>query len=157
MPRRLRRPLPLLVLAAVLGAAYAAAPPAKPDERPRAYEGKVVPLADVVAAGGTKLDADAAPHWLGLACDDGKVYPLVKDSASRLFFLDKSLLNRPMRLTARFVPGTTLLRVLRVQSLVRGGAHDVFYWCDVCSIRRGEKMICECCNGPMELREEPSR
>ena len=32
---------------------------------------------------------------------------------------------------------------------------DVFYWCDICSIRRGEKMTCERCGGLMELREVP--
>ena len=43
----------------------------------------------------------------------------------------------------------------RVQSLIKGVPHEVYYWCDVCAIRRGEKMICECCNGPMELVEQP--
>src|SRR5260370_600108 len=63
--------------------------------------GKVVPLADLVARAGGRLDADAAPHWLALVTADGKVYPLVKDGGGRLFFKDKALLNRPMRLTGR--------------------------------------------------------
>jgi hypothetical protein len=157
MPLLLRRSAPLLILAA-LAVGHAAAPPARPkEEGPRYFIGKVVPLAEVVAKSGGKLDPDAEPHWLGLACEDGKVYPLVKDNGSRLFFRDKALLNRPMRLWGKLVPRTTLLRVMIVQSLIKGVPHDVYYYCDVCSIRRGEKMICECCNGKMELIEEPAK
>jgi hypothetical protein len=47
--------------------------------------------------------------------------------------------------------------VLAVQSILKGQPHDVFYWCEVCSIRRSENGICECCGGPMELREVPLR
>ena len=132
----------------------AAAPKAKPA-RSSYFTGKVVPLADLVAKAGGALDADAAPHWLALVTADGKVYPLVKDAGSRLFFKDKALLKRPMRLTGRLLPGSGVLRVLAVQSLHKGKLHEVFYWCDTCAIKRGEKMICECCGGPMELREEP--
>ena len=121
------------------------------------FEGKVVPLADLVARAGGKLDADAAPHWLALVSTDGKAYPLVKDDGSRLFFKDRALLNRPMRLTGRLLPGSQLLRVLAVHSLIKGVPHEVYYWCDTCAIRRGEKNVCECCGGPMELREEPLR
>jgi hypothetical protein len=154
----IRRGAPALALAVVLGTIHAAAPPARrADEKPRAFEGKVVPVADLVAKSGTRLDADAAPFWLALVTDEGKVYPLVKDGGSRLFFLDKALRNRPMRLQGKLIPDSTLLRVLSANSLVKGVPHEVYYWCDICSIRRGEKMICECCGGPMDLTEEPAR
>jgi hypothetical protein len=119
------------------------------------FTGKVVPMAALLEKFGAKLDADAAPSWLALQADDGKAYPLIKDDGSRLFFLDKRLLDRPMRLTGRLHPESRTLQVLAVHSLVKGQLHDVYYWCDVCSIRRGEKKVCDCCGGPMELREEP--
>src|SRR5438067_8967421 len=119
------------------------------------YKGKVVPLAGILEKQGVKLDADAAPQWLALVGDDSKIYPLVKDDGSRMFFKDDRLLNRPMRLTGQLVPGSQLLQVLEVHSLVKGKRHEVYYWCDVCAIKRYEKKICECCGGPMELREEP--
>jgi hypothetical protein len=72
-----------------------------------------------------------------------------------MFFLDRALHNRPMRLMGRLVPGSQLLRVMAVYSLIKGKPHEVYYWCDICSIRRNEKMICECCGAPMELREDP--
>jgi hypothetical protein len=119
------------------------------------YDGKVVPLADVLAKEGATLDKDARPSSLALVTDDGKVYPLVKDDGSRLFFKDERLLNRRMRLTGRVLPDVGMLQVVQVHSWHDGKLHDVYYWCDVCSIRRGEKGICDCCGGPLELREEP--
>lgn len=118
-------------------------------------QGKVVPLADLVARNGSKLDADADPLSLVLIADDGKVYTLVKDGGARLFFKDKALLNRPMKLTGRILPGSQILQVASVNSIVKGQLCEVYYWCDICSIKRGEKMTCECCGGPMELQEEP--
>jgi hypothetical protein len=119
------------------------------------YDGKVVPLAPLLEKQGVRLDNDAAPHWLALVTNDGKLYPLVKDDGSRMFFKDDRLLNRPMRLTGRVLPQSNLLQVVNVHSYIKGELHEVYYWCDICSIRRGEKMRCECCGGPMELREVP--
>jgi hypothetical protein len=143
----------ILMVAALL-AALLPVWAAKPEAKVETLTGKVVALADVVAKAGGKLDADAAPHWLALQADDGKLYPLVKDAGARPFFADKALLNRPMRLTGRLVPGSTILRVASVNSLHKGEVYEVYYWCDICSIKRGEKMICECCGGPMDLKED---
>src|SRR5437660_7407660 len=99
------------------------------DEKPEIFTGKVVPLADLVAKAGSRLDADAAPYWLALVTDDGKVYPLVKDGGARLFFKDKALLNRPMRLTGRPLPGSQVLQVQAVHSLHKGQPYEVYYWC----------------------------
>ena len=152
----LRRALVLLAGAACLTPLLAA--DAKKPEAPTVeLTGKVVPLADLVAKGGSKLDADADPVSLVLVADDGKVYTLVKDGGARLFFKDKALLNRPMKLTGRLLPGSQILQVASVNTIVKGQLCEVYYWCDICSIRRGEKMVCECCGGPMELHEDPIR
>ena len=121
------------------------------------YKGKVVPLAALLQKQGVKLDQDAAPSWLALVADDGKIYPLVKDDGGRMFFKDARLQGRPMRLTGRLVPGSELLQVVNVHSYKDGKLHDVYYWCDICSIRRQEAGICECCGAPMVLKEEPLR
>jgi hypothetical protein len=126
----------------------------EPEPKTEEFNGKVVHLAPLLEKFGAKLDADAAATSLALQTDDGKVYPLIKDDGSRLFFLDKRLLDRPMHLTGRLEPATRMLQVLTVRSIIKGELHDVYYWCDICSIRRGEKKTCECCGGPMELREE---
>jgi hypothetical protein len=127
----------------------------KPTAKIEYFKGKVVPLADIASKSGVRLDADAAPHWLALVGEDGTIYPLVKDSGSRLFFQDRELLRRPMRITGRLLPKSQLLQATAVHSYVKGQLHEVYYWCEVCSIRRGEKNDCECCGAPMVRREEP--
>jgi hypothetical protein len=124
-----------------------------PPARPQFFTGKVVPLASLLEKIGSKLDKDAQPHWLALVSDDGKIYPLIKDAGSRMFFADKEMLNRPMRLTGRTFENSNLLQVLQVHSLVNGQLHDVYYWCDVCQIKIYEKRDCECCGAPVERRE----
>ncbi len=150
----IRRVLVLLACAASLAPLFAA--DAKKEELPVVeLKGQVVPLADLVAKTGSKLDADAEPASLVLVADDGKVYTLVKDGGARLFFKDKALLNRPMNLTGRLLPGSQILVVASAHSIVKGQLCEIYYWCDICSIKRGEKMTCECCGGPMVLHEEP--
>jgi hypothetical protein len=150
----MRRRLALCLACAVALAPLLLGADAKP--KIEEFKGKVVPLADLVAKTGSKLDADAAATSLVLAADDGKIYTLVKDGGARLFFKDKSLLNRSMRLTGRLLPGSQTLVVSAVHSYVKGELCEVYYWCDICSIKRGEKeATCECCGGPMTLKEEP--
>jgi hypothetical protein len=129
----------------------------KPALKTADYDGKVLPLAKVLEKQGVKLDADAGPTSLALAADDGKVYPLVKDDGSRMFYKDDRLLNRRMHLTARLLPEVGMLQVVQVQSWHGDQLYDVYYWCDVCSIRRPEKGKCDCCGGPLHLREEPAQ
>ncbi len=145
-----------IVLAFVLGLAPVYVSQADdPPLKTQYYKGKVTPLADILAKEGAKLDADASASWMALVSEDGKIYPLIKDSASRMFFKDVKLLNRPMRLTGRLIPGSGIVQVVNVHSYVNGKLHDIYYWCDICTIKRFEAGICECCGGPMELREVP--
>ena len=141
-----------LILSPIL---WAVGAPPKSTPKTEEFDGKVVPLASVLDKLGPKLDPDAAPQWLALVGDDGKVYPLIKDDGSRMFFKDKTLLNRPMRLTGRLVPGSQMLQVVNVHSYLKGQLHDVYYWCDTCSIRAYELGKCGCCGDIMELREVP--
>ncbi len=141
--------LPLLHLLRITGAE---------GDKPKneIFKGQVKTLAGVLQKAGTRLDADASPVSLVLVTDDGKIHPLVKDDGSRMFFKDDRLLNREVRLTGRLVPKSEILQVVAVHSYnKKDDLCEVYYWCDICSIRRGEKMKCECCGGPMELREEP--
>jgi len=141
---------------AVLLVLVARATSAEPETKTVQLEGKVVPMAGILEKFGSRLDREAAPHWLALVTNDGKTYPLIKDDGSRLFFSDARLQNRAMRISGRLFQDTHLLQVLSVNSVKNGQLHEVYYWCDICSIRRNELLKkCDCCGGPMELREEP--
>jgi hypothetical protein len=114
------------------------------------FTGKIVLVEDIKA----KIDAKTnATH--ALVSEGGKVYPLVPDAGSRMFAKDKRLLNRPMRLTARLHEKSNMLEVINVHSIKNGKLHDVYYWCDICTIKGFENHKCDCCGGPMELREVP--
>jgi hypothetical protein len=129
---------------------------ANPTAETKTFDGNVVPLAGLLEKFGSRLDSEAAAQWLALVTKEGAVYPLIRDDGSRLFFSDPGLQKRPMRLTGRLFRDTHLLQVLSVNSFVGGELHEVYYWCDVCSIRRNEKLPkCECCGGPMRLLEIP--
>jgi hypothetical protein len=157
-PHRTRRLGVYLAVAVALSPLLFAADKKDPKEKEvktEDFNGKVVALAPLLEKFGARLDADAAPSWLALQCDDGKVYPLIKDDGSRMFYTDKRLLDRPMRLTGRLHPQAQMLQVINVHSVIKGELHEVYYWCDICSIRRSEKKACDCCGGPLELREEP--
>ncbi len=154
MNTRRRRCCLILVLGFALLPFCAAHPD---DAKPDAFRGQVVALDKLLAAQGVKLDADAAPAWVALKTEDGKLYPLVKDAGARMFFKDPSLRDRPMRLTGRLVPGTPFLQVVDVHSYRNGKLHAVYYWCDICTIKNHDPGICECCGMAVELREEPVR
>src|SRR5262245_46719066 len=82
-----------------------------PPPKNEYFKGKVVLLKEYLAPMGIKVDDDAAPYLLALVGDDGTIMPLVKDEGARMLYQDKSLRNRPMRLTARRVADSNLLRV----------------------------------------------
>jgi hypothetical protein len=120
--------------------------------------GQVVPLSELLSKEKVELDKDAEPYWLALRTEDGKIYPLVKDVGSRMFYQDKTVLRRPMQVQGRIAGKTGLLQLTQVLSLKDGKPHEIYYWCDVCAIRRNvldKGGVCECCGGKMELREVP--
>jgi hypothetical protein len=121
------------------------------------YNGKVVSMAGLLEKQGAKLDADAAAQWLALVTDNGKAYLIVKDDVTRMFFKDTSLQNRPMRLTGRLLADSQVLLVVNVHSFIKGQLHDVYYWCETCTIRALEPGDCACCGAKLELRETPVR
>lgn len=148
----MNQPRVLLLAALALAALPLLRSAAAPPEKPSVFTGKVVPIKALIEKSGGKLDRDAEPFMVALIVD-GRAYPIVKDDGGRRFFKDERLLNKEYRIAGRLVGGT-LLQVISVQSIKEGKLHDIYYWCDICSIRRGEKNLCECCGGPMELREE---
>jgi hypothetical protein len=153
MPRRAA----LILALAIASIPFLIAPFAgsAPDAAPQEFSGKVVPLSEQLEKLGAKLDKDAAPYWIALVTEDGKTYPLIKDAGSRMFFKDKQMLNRPVQLTGRVVGDAKMLQVLSVRTVVNGKLHEPYYWCDICKIKRFEPGLCDCCNAPLEFREEP--
>lgn len=144
-----------VVLFALLPVGFSLGGDGKQAFKSETFTGKVLPLAALLKKQDIKLDDDAAPHSLALVTDDGKVYLLVKDAGARMFFTDAKLLHRPMRLTGRTLANANLLQVVNAHSLVKNELHEIFYWCDICTIRAYERGDCGCCGAPLEFREVP--
>ncbi|MER3414771.1 MAG: hypothetical protein C4297_00960 [Gemmataceae bacterium] len=118
--------------------------------------GRVLPLRDVAKLFDLDVEADALPHWLVLATDDGRYLAIVKDTGGRTFYRDPRLQQRPVQVEGYCLPGGGIVQIVRVLTVKGNQLYEVYYWCDVCAIKRYflEK-VCECCGGPMELREVP--
>jgi hypothetical protein len=124
-------------------------------EAPRIFAGKVILLRAFLEAQKVKVDADSVGTALVLEAEGGKTFTLLKDDASRMLFLDEELRGRPVRLTGRLVPGSQLLQVTRVETVVEGKIHEVYYWCDKCQLKATQPGPCKCCGEPVVRQEVP--
>jgi hypothetical protein len=149
----------ILVAAACLSAD--SAPPAKtaPAEKSAAHKtesirGKVVWLAEALKRRfGVRLDGDAAESQVALETADGELIPLMKEDRGRGFWKDARLRGIEMELLVRRYPGSPVVQVIRVHTLKGGKKYELDYWCDICAIPMYELKDCECCQGPIRIRE----
>ena len=94
-----------------------------------------------------QVDADAAHTQCVLESNTGTLYPLVKDTRGRGFWLDERLRGSELELFVRRYTGSPLVQVIRVYTIKKDGKYELDYWCDVCSIPMYELKACECCQG----------
>ncbi len=116
--------------------------------------GRVVWLAEAVQKlHGVETDPDFAQSLVALQSADGTLTPLLKDARGRGFMMDKRLRNRPLELLVRRYPGLPLVQVITVYTVHDDQKFELDYWCDICAISMYELKECECCQGPIRLRE----
>jgi hypothetical protein len=137
------------------------------DAEPR-YEtvrltGKVVWIADaLVRRYKIRTGPEAAERVLALENDEG-LFPLVEDVRGRAFRKDERLRGIDVELLVRRYEGSPMVQVIRVFARRDGKKYELDYWCDICAIAMFELKECECCQGPVILRErlvegdDPSR
>jgi hypothetical protein len=104
---------------------------------------------------GIETDADAARNSVSLVTRDGHVHPIVKDARGRGFQLDARLRDRDFELFVRRHAGSPFIQVIRIYTFKEGRKHELDYWCDICAIAMYELKECECCQGPIRIRERP--
>jgi hypothetical protein len=118
--------------------------------------GKVVWLSDALKDRfGIKADDDAAHAIVALETAEGELHPILKDARGRGFHTDERLRGIELELRVRRYRGSPMVQVVRVYTLKPDGKYELDYWCDVCSIAMYELKPCECCQGPIRLRERP--
>ncbi|HXX92124.1 MAG TPA: hypothetical protein VEN81_00730 [Planctomycetota bacterium] len=132
-------------------------------EKPALFEGcgKLVCLIEEMKE---KYQAQAAPghdHLWGFRVDDkaqaggARYYTLFRNAGSEALFVDRRFRDRELRLYGRVFPSSSVLEVSRFQWYREGKLMDVYYWCEVCSIRGVDPGPCACCQAKVELRESP--
>jgi hypothetical protein len=119
-----------------------------------AIRGQVTWLADALEERyGIKVDADVALAVVALETTEGELLPIVKDARGRAFHLDERLRGIDVELLLRRYEGSPVAQVVRVYTLRDGQKFEFDYYCDVCAIVMHELKECECCQGPIRIRE----
>jgi len=126
----------------------------QPDYETVALQGRVVWMAEALNRRfGIQTDDDAAEATVALETRDGRLFPIVKDARGRGFHKDPRLRNINVELLVRQFAGSPVIQVIRVSTLREGKKYQLDYWCDICSIPMFELKECECCQGPIRIRE----
>ncbi len=116
--------------------------------------GRVIFLAEALQKRfGVTTVPEARERILALADTEGILHPLVEDTRGRGFRSDERLRNVELELWARRHKGSPLLQVIRVFAVKPDGRYELDYWCEICAIAMFELKECDCCQGPIELRE----
>ncbi len=145
------------VLLIVAGLAAAEEQPA--SDEPLNYttlsvRGKVVYLAEALERRfGVQSVPEAKDRMLALESADGALYPIVEDIRGRSFRIDKRLRGIDVELYVRQYDKSPMIQVIRVYAQKKDGKFELDYWCDICAIAMFELKPCDCCQGPIELRE----
>jgi hypothetical protein len=127
------------------------------EENPRSVQmrGRVVCLAEEMHRALGALLPTRHEHLWGFKAEDGSCYTLLRSRYSEAIFLDERLRAKDLAIKARLFPRSHVIEVSVIRSLRDRKVMDLYYYCDVCAIKAVSPEPCACCQGPMELREEP--
>jgi hypothetical protein len=101
-------------------------------------------------------DCDKRGHVYSLKAPDGKILTFLPTDTAAAVWDDARVRERELQVTARRVPGTSFIEVIKLQSLVAGRLHDLYYYCDVCAITTHKPGPCACCQDPVVFHETPA-
>ena len=151
--------LPLAFALIALGTSLACAaddpPKPKPKYQTEVLRGRVVYLAKAMQRRfGAKTVKEAGQRILALETAKGTLHPIFEDVRGRAFRSDKRLRNREVTLLVRRYDGSPVVQIIRLFAHNKSGLVELDYWCDICAIPMFELKPCDCCGGPIRLREQ---
>lgn len=94
-------------------------------------------------------------HIYGFRTTNGVYYTLLRTGLSEALFADKRLREKDLLLSGKVLPGTQIFDVRTMKSVRNGVVCDLYYYCDICSIKTVVPGPCMCCREPVELVEKP--
>lgn len=106
---------------------------------------------------GVETDPDARQTLVALETAAGQLHPIIKDFRGRGFHKDPQLHELDLELLVRRYEGSPMIQVVRVYSWKEGAKYELDYWCDICAIPMYELKECECCQGPIRIRQRAVR
>jgi hypothetical protein len=89
--------------------------------------------------------------------DQGPVYKLLRTPQSEALFVDTNLHAKVLLLKGKLLPEKTFEVTGNFRSIKNGKVHELYYYCDICSIASNTPGPCQCCREPVKLREEPAK
>lgn len=160
MSALVRRPawiaLILVAVVAAYGAAIATPPVAADGLEPYStatVRGRVAWVGEALGRRfGIKSESSLAESMVALETSDA-VLPIAPDLRGKAFMDDKRLRAMDVELLVRKYKNTPYLQIMQVYHVKPDGKYQVDYWCEKCAIATFILKECECCQGPMELRE----
>lgn len=94
-------------------------------------------------------------HDYGLKAEGGLFYSLTRTTLSEGLLTDTNLHGRTLILKGRVFPKTQIFEVTgNIHAVKNGKLFELFYYCDVCSIKSSAPGACMCCREPVHLVEE---
>jgi hypothetical protein len=158
----------MVILTATLGAGVLFLrlpdqPTLQADQVASTKAGKILELDGQAVYLGPALKKKLGRELLDAALDDvvafesadGKLYPILPTESGLFFYRDERVRAKPMRIKARWHDDLQMLEIIDRYSLVDGKPNEIYYWCEICSIQMYHLKECDCCQGPIELREHP--
>ena len=87
--------------------------------------------------------------------ESGTVYTIVSNRMSLALLTDTNLQSRTLLLKGRELPGKRFEVTGNPRSIRDSQIHELFYYCDICSIKGSDPGPCMCCREPVHLVEAP--
>lgn len=126
------------------------------DPQTETLSGQVKKLSQVLQDRQITVDPTLLDDQVVVESSDGTITPILPNAASKAFYLDERLRNRPAELTAWHHQGLPFLEIVSFRVEKDGKMRTPEYFCEVCTISVRYPQKCPCCQGPMELRYQPA-
>ena len=116
--------------------------------------GRVAWLEDALQRGfGITTVPDAAHSTVVLETAGRRLWPIVPDTRGRAFAIDERLRDIELEMLVRRYADVPMIQIIRVYRPRGEKLYEIDYWCDICAIPMVNLKPCECCGGPIRLRE----
>jgi hypothetical protein len=113
---------------------------------------------NAVTLQGRVIPASGSGTNLTFKTESGTIYKLLRTAQSEALFLDTNLHTKILLLKGNIVPQKRAFEVTgNLHSMKDGKVNELYYYCDICSIKSSIPGPCQCCRQPVRLVEEPAK